>query len=56
MTIAADDKLYNKTPLLFLVFSHIKTQIFYDLSESLTQINFRSKGEWAAIKFTKLNN
>ena len=56
MTIAADDKLYDKTPLLFLVFSHIKTQIFYDLSESLARINFRSKGEWAAIKFTKLNN
>lgn len=56
MTIAADDKLYDKTPLLFLVFSHIKTQIFYDLSESLTRIDFRSKGEWAVIKFTKLNN
>ena len=56
MAITADDELYNQTPLLFLVFSHIKTQIFYDLSESLTRIDFRSKGEWAAIKFTKLNN
>lgn len=56
MTIAADDKLYEKTPLLFLVFSHIKTQAFYNLSESLTRIDFRSKGDWAAIKFTKLNN
>lgn len=56
MTIAADDMLYEKTPLLFLVFSHIKTQVFYDLSENLTRIDFKSKGEWAAIKFTKLNN
>lgn len=56
MTIAANDELYQKTPLLFLVFSHIKTQVFFDLSESLTRIDFKSRGDWAAIKFTKLNN
>lgn len=56
MAISADDTLYEKTPLLFLVFSHIKTQVFYDLSETLTRIDFKSKGDWAAIKFTKLNN
>lgn len=54
--IASDDKIYEKTPLLYLVFSHIKTQVFNDLSESLARINFMSKGDWAAIKFTKLNN
>lgn len=56
MTITSDDDLYKKTPLLFLVFSHIKTQVFDDLSESLVRIDFKSKGEWAVIKFTKLNN
>jgi len=54
--IASDDELYKKTPLLYLVFSHIKTQVFNDLSESLTRVSFRSKGDWAVIKFTKLNN
>ena len=56
MTISSNDALYEKTPLLFLVFSHIKTQVFFDLSESLTRIDFKSRGDWAAIKFTKLNN
>lgn len=54
--MASDDALYEKVPLLFLVFSHIKSQIFFDLSENLARINFRSRGDWAAIKFTKLNN
>lgn len=53
--IASDDNLYKKTPLLYLVFSHIKTQVFNDLSESLARINFMSRGDWAVIKFTKLN-
>lgn len=56
MAITSDDDLYKKTPLLFLVFSHIKTQVFDDLSEKLVRIDFKSKGEWAVIKFTKLNN
>lgn len=55
MAIASDDALYRRTPLLFLVFSHIKTQVFNNLSENLTRIDFRSKGDWAVIKFTKLN-
>lgn len=56
MGMSGDDTLYEKVPLLFLVFSHIKSQIFFDLSETLTRIDFRSRGDWAAIKFTKLNN
>lgn len=56
MNIASDDALYKQTPLLFLVFSHIKSQVFFNLSESLTRIDFKSRGDWAAIKFTKLNN
>lgn len=55
MSIVSDETLYSKTPLLFLVFSHIKTQVFNDLSENLTRIEFRSRGDWSAVKFTKLN-
>lgn len=54
--IASDDRLYKKTPLLFLVFSHIKEQVGKDLLKTLTVTRFESKGDWSAIKFTKLNN
>ena len=56
MAIASDEALYKRIPLLFLVFSHIKTQVFNDLSENLDRIDFKSKGDWAVVKFTKLNN
>ena len=54
--IASDDRLYKKTPLLFLVFSHIKGQVAEDLLKTLTVTRFESKGDWSVIKFTKLNN
>lgn len=54
--IASDESLYKKTPLLFLVFSHIKEQAAKDLYENLAVVRFESKGDWSAIKFTKLNN
>lgn len=54
--IASDESMYKKTPLLFLVFSHIKEQAAKDLYEILTVVRFESRGDWSAIKFTKLNN
>ncbi len=54
--IASDDNLYKKTPLLFLVFSHIKEQVVKDFYESLAVVRFESRGDWSAVKFTKLNN
>lgn len=54
--IASDESMYKKTPLLFLVFSHIKEQAAKDLYETLTVVRFESKGDWSAIKFTKLHN
>lgn len=53
--IASDDVMYKKTPLLFLVFSHLKEQTAKDFYETLAVVRFESKGDWSAIKFTKLN-
>lgn len=47
--------LYEKTPLLFLVFSYVKTQTFIVLSQTLAVRRFESRGDWSAIMFTKLN-
>ncbi len=52
--IASDDSMYNKTPLLFLVFSHIKEQVARDFYETLAVVRYESKGDWSAVKFTKL--
>lgn len=54
-TITSDDILYEKTPLLYLVFSHIKAQVFNTMSENLTLTRGESKGDWSALTFTKLN-
>lgn len=54
--IAENDKLYNETPLLFMVFSYIKYTTFTELSKTLTVTNLAKKGNWVIVKFTKLNN
>ena len=54
--ITENDSYYEKTPLLYLVFSHVKEQVFSTLSDNLTVSRFESRGDWLAIKFTKLNN
>lgn len=54
--ISKNENIYNKTPLLFLVFSYIKNQTFYELAKNLTITRFEQKGNWTLIKFTKLNN
>lgn len=54
--ILNNDTIYEKTPLLFMVFSYVKTQVFVVLSQALAVSRFESKGDWSAIKFTKLNN
>lgn len=55
LKIANNDIAYDKTPLLYMIFSHIKQQVFLAMSESLTISRFESRGDWAAMKFTKLN-
>lgn len=54
--IAESDNLYNKTPLLFMVFSYVKNKTFIELSKSLAVTNLAQKGNWILVKFTKLNN
>lgn len=54
--ITSDENLYNKEPLLFLVFSYVKNQTFAEMLEKLAIVKFEQKGNWTLIKFTKLNN
>lgn len=54
--ITKNNELYEKTPLLFLVFSYIKSETFNVLAKHLQIVHFEVKGNWRLIKFTKLNN
>lgn len=54
--VTENETVYNKQPLLFLVFSYIKNESFIYLEKSLVITMFQTKGNWAVIKFTKLNN
>ena len=54
--ITMDKNLYDKEPLLFLVFSYIKNKTFEDMLGTLTITRLERKGSWTVIKFTKLNN
>ena len=54
--ITADENLYNKEPLLFLVFSYVKNKTFAEMLEKLAIVKFEQKGNWTLIKFTKLYN
>lgn len=53
---AQNQTLYEKQPLLFMVFSYLKNKTFLDMSENLTLTRVEQKGSWTLIKFTKLNN
>jgi hypothetical protein len=53
--ITQSKELYNKEPLLFLVFSYIKNKTFEDIVNTLTIMRLERKGSWTVIKFTKLN-
>ena len=55
-SIVNNNKLYENTPLLFLVFSYIKSEGFNILAKQLQIAHFEVKGNWRLIKLTKLNN
>lgn len=42
--IIENDDAYNKTPLLFLVFSYIKNETFNEMLKTLSITNFAQKG------------
>lgn len=54
--IASNDRLYETTPLLFLVFSYIKKETFYDIVADFAPQRIEKKGKWTLVKFTKINN
>lgn len=53
--ILGNENLYNRTPLLYLVFSFVRNQVFIDATNKLETVNFSKKGAWTVVKFTKLN-
>ena len=53
--IASDDYLYNKTPIMYMIFSYIKNKVFIDLSKSLAVTRYEKMGDWSIVRFTKLN-
>ena len=53
--IAIEDTAYKNTPLLYLVFSYLKKEIFLDLAKNLNVVRVENKGKWTTVKFTKLN-
>ena len=53
--VMADDNLYKKEPLLFLVFSYLRKQTIDEMLENLALTNVSQKGNWTVVQFTKLN-
>lgn len=53
--IAGDSYLYEKTPIMYMIFSYIRNRVFADFSKSLTVTRFEKMGDWSVIRFTKLN-
>lgn len=52
-SIALDEKVYNKTPFLFLVFSYLKNQTLKECMEKLRITRYETKGAWGVIVFEK---
>ena len=53
--IVKNDEMYNKEPLLFLVFSYVRNKIFDEMLKTMTITGLAQKGNWTVAKFTKLN-
>ena len=54
--IAENETIYDKVPLLFLVFSYINEYTTDYLSKELKITNIERIGDWTTVKLTKLNN
>ena len=53
--ITHDRTKYSRTPFLFLVFSYVKNQTYYELMKACILTRYEEKGNWGLAKFTKLN-
>lgn len=51
--IITNEKLYKKTPYMFLVFSNLKNEIIKDGLENLQIQRLEQKGSWSIITFIK---
>lgn len=47
--------LYEKTPIMYLIFSYIKYRVIKNLSKSLVLTRYEKMGDWSVVRFTKLN-
>lgn len=53
--IANTPLVYEKTPIMYMIFSYIKNRVFIDLSQSLAVTRYEKSGDWSVVRFTKLN-
>jgi hypothetical protein len=53
-TIAAEEKEYKRTPLMFLAFSYLNNQLLQECLKNLQILKIEEKGSWIAFTFTKL--
>ena len=53
--ISNDPYLYQKTPIMYMIFSYIKNHVFLTLSKKLSVTRFERAGDWSLVRFTKLN-
>lgn len=51
--ITLEEKQYNKTPQMFMIFSYIKNRALKNALQELQLIRYEQKGEWAVATFKK---
>ena len=54
--IAADDYIYGKIPLMFLIFSYVSNRSLMYLEKNLNISRLENSGAWSLVKFTKTKN
>ena len=52
--IAQDEKRYNKTPFIFLVFSSLKNNIMYSVKNEFKIDSITQSGDWTLIVYEKI--
>ena len=53
--ITSNEKIFSKTPIMYLIFSHIKNKAIEQSLKTLDLTGYQSGGSWSVIKFTKLH-
>jgi hypothetical protein len=51
--LTKNQQLYNKTPFLFLVFSHLRNQLLQKSLKNLQILRIEEKGSWSIVTFRK---